>query len=296
MLKKSFYIVLLLITLLLVASVTLIKYKENITQLISSFIIEKIIAKEKEDLINDRKKIEYKHLSIYYSDSDKKLLPATKDSLERAMELNNSLFGSSYTQPYDLIIFSSTNEIESFSSLDYAIGINSPDYNMFGVLPENKEGIIEDIPPLVRNYKSNIMHEYTHYVFTQKISEIGLTNDDFPLWFSEGIAVYIGADIEAGRLLEIGPKVVPLNELTTNDQWNQYRTDIQYDVYLQSEKAIYFLINEYGIGIINKIILETGSKKGFQEGLQSATNINIKKLDDYIETLPKRVDTNESDR
>ncbi|WP_211270683.1 hypothetical protein [Paenisporosarcina indica] len=271
---------------------TATKFKENIT----SFIFGKIVTKEKEDLIKDRKKIEFKHLSIYYSDSDSKLLPATKDSLARAMELNNSLFGSSYTQPYDLIIFSSKSEIESFSGLDYAIGINSPINNLFGVLPENKEGIIEDIPPLVWNYKSNIMHEYTHYVFTQKISEIGLINEDFPLWFSEGVAEYIGSDGESGFVLELGPKIVSFNELTTNEQWNKYRTDIQYDVYLQSEKAIHFLINDYGIGIIKKIIVETSSKGGFEEGLQSATNINIKKLDGFIKTLPKRVDTNESDR
>ncbi|MGB5945827.1 peptidase MA family metallohydrolase [Paenisporosarcina sp.] len=291
--KKKYYILLLLIILLLIISVATIKYKENITHLLSSAIIGKIVKEEKEELISDFNKKKYEHLLIYYSESDRELIPATKESLKRAMELNNSLFGPTYTKPYDVIIFSSTNQIESFSGLEYAIGIHSPEFNMIGILPENKEGIFEDIPPLVWNYKSNIMHEYTHYVFTQKISEGGLSNNDIPLWFSEGVAEYVASDGLSGRVLELGPKVVSLNELSTFEQWNTYRTDNRYDVYLQSEKAIYYLINEYGIGIIDRIILETNSNGGFEEGLQRATNINIKNLDEYIETLPKKLGANE---
>ena len=162
--KKPINFVLLLISLLLIITFAVHNYKENITQLLSVFIIEKIVEEQKETLIKGREKMGYKHLSIYYSDSDKELLPATKDSLERAIELTTSLFGSRYSKPYDLIIFKSKYEIESFSDLESVSGLNSPSLNMIGILPENKEGIIEAIPPLVWNYKSNIMHEYTHYV------------------------------------------------------------------------------------------------------------------------------------
>ena len=291
--KKLFNIILLFISLWLFISLLLIVYKDNITQFITSAIIGEIVKDRKVDLITERNKTEYEHLTIYYLDSDRDLLPATKESLKRAMELNNTLFGPNYTKPYDVIIFSSSDEIESFSGLEYAIGIHSPEFNMFGILPEDKEGIIENITPLVWNYKSNIIHEYTHYVFTQKISEIGLTKEDFPLWFSEGVAKYVDSDEESGRLLELSPKVLSLNELSTSEQWNNYRTDIQYDIYLQSQKAIYFLIDEYGVDIINKIIMETKSKGEFEEGLQSATNISIKNLDEYMETLPKKMDVGE---
>ena len=263
-------------------SISFITKKENISQVISSFIIEKVIANDKKALIDNREKSGYKHLSIYYVASDEQLLPFTKKSLKRAMDLNNSLFGHNYTEPYDFVIFSDRTEIEIFSGLDYAIGIYSPDHNIFGVLPENKEGIIDNIGPLVWNYQSNIIHEYTHYVFAQKIAEIGLDNTDFPLWFSEGIAGYLALDDLAGRPLEV-PSVISLNELVTPDQWNRYRTDTAYDIYLQSETAIYLLVNKFGLEIVNKIILETGMKKNFQEGFESATNLSITQLDELLD-------------
>lgn len=266
---------------MLVIYILLVKHKEDTSQVISSFIIEMVITSDKESLMDDREKIGYKHLSIYYATSDEQLLLYTEKSLNRAMELNDSLFGMSYTKPYDFIIFRDRSEIETFSGLEHAIGIHSPAYNVLGVLPENKEGIIENIEPLVWNYQSNIIHEYTHYVFIQKIAEAGVDNKYFPLWFSEGIAEYLSLDKLDVRPSEIS-NVFPLNELITSEQWNKYRTETEYDIYLQSEKTIYTLVDKFGPEIINKIIHETGKKKNFQEGFESATNTSIMKLDEHI--------------
>jgi hypothetical protein len=271
--KKPANIILLLFAVLLIISLTLHKSKVNIVQLLSTFIIEKIGEIQKQELINDREKIEFKHLSIYYTDVDEKLLPATKSSVNRAIELNEHLFGSNYTKPYDLIIFNSKFEIESFSGLEYSIGVNSPQLNMFGILPENKEGLIEGIPPLIWKYKSNIIHEYTHYVFSQKLTELGLTGQDIPLWFSEGIAVYVGNDDMDISILE--SKILPLNQLSTYKQWNNYRIDPLYDVYLQSYLAVRFLINRHGDDIINQILIQTQITDDFEEGFRRATGFEI---------------------
>lgn len=279
--ERKHYMVSTLIIFFLVIGITLIKYKKDISQITSSFIIEIVMENEKKAIMKGREKTGYKHLSIFYTAPDEQLLPITQKSLNRAIELNDVLFGSGYSKPYDFIIFSDRTEIESFSGLDYAIGIYSTDYNFFGIIPENKEGIIENIEPLVWNYQSNIIHEYTHYVFAQKIDENGLASTDFPFWFSEGVAEYLAYDSEAGRQLEV-PTVIPLNELITVDQWNKYRTETAYDIYLQSEKAIYFLVDKFGPDIINKIILGTGMNNSFLDGFERATNITIEELDDYI--------------
>lgn len=279
--ERKLYTISFLIIFMLVIYISLIKYKEVISQVMSSFIIEKVTTNNKDSLMDNRKKIRYKHLSIYYATSDEQLLPYTEKSLNRAMELNDSLFGIRYTKPYDFIIFRDRTEIETFSGLEHAIGIHSPAYNVLGVLPENKEEIIANIGPQVWNYQSNIIHEYTHYVFIQKIAEVGLDNTDFPLWFLEGIAEYLALDNLNGRPLEVS-NVIPLNELITSEQWNKYRTETEYDIYLQSEKTIYTLVDKFGPEIINKIIHETGKKKNFQEGFESATNTSIMKLDEHI--------------
>lgn len=124
------------------------------------------------------------------------------------------------------------------------------------------------------------MHEYTHYVFTQKNSEFGLTDKDIPLCFSEGVAEYIGYD--DAEISETDSTILPFNQLTTYKQWNNYRIDIQYDVYLQSYLAIRFLVNEYGNNIINQIINETKTNGGFEKGFQNATGLRVNELSNYI--------------
>lgn len=287
--KKIALILVLIVALLLVIKVAVHKF---IPSLLSTFISIEEIEKEKlEELIVVRKKFDYKHLSIYYLASDEKLLPVTKEALDRAIILNEDLFGPNYNDEYNIIIFKDNKETEDYCRLEYAIGCHLERVKTLGLLPEDKDGVIENVPPLIWNYKKNIIHEYTHYVFTQKTSEnglkIGLTNNDIPLWLSEGIAEYIGSAGEARHELELGPKVVSLKELSTYDQWNKYRIDNQYNVYLQAQKAIYFLIDEYGVDIINRIILETLSEGQFSEGFQSATSLKVEELDDYLWDLSK---------
>lgn len=245
----------------------------NITHHVSTFIIEKMDKRKKERLIKERFKVDYKHLSIYYSESDKGLLPITKDTLDQAIQLNENLFGSNYDQPYDILIFNNNSDIEDFCSLEYAIGCHSARTNTIGVLAENKQDIINNIEYEVGGYKKNFLHEYTHYVFTQKINEFGLTDHDIPLWFSEGLAEFIGYDNM--DIPKIDAEFLPLQQLTTYKQWNGYRTDIRYDVYLQSYLAIKFLISKYGMDIINQILIETKLEGGFEEGFRGATGLNL---------------------
>ncbi|MFJ7826648.1 collagenase [Psychrobacillus sp. NPDC096623] len=280
MTKKIFFILVLLIAILFVIKVGVDKYKENIPQLLSSFIdLEKVEEDRKEELLEGYNHINFEHLTIYYLESDKELLLATKNALDYGIKLNQQIIGS-YNKPYDVVIFKNNNEIESFSGLEYSTGFNSPSMNMFGILPENREGIIKNVGPTVWLYNKNIMHEYTHYVFTQKLSELEMNDSDIPLWFSEGIAEYIGMNgMEVPNTLS---KIVPLNELTTHEQWNTYRTDPLYDIYLQSNLAIQFIINEYGSDVINKILIQTQIQREFEVGFQNVTGLDVSNLSNSI--------------
>lgn len=90
------------------------------------------IARKKEELLKEYNKTEYKHLNIYYLELDKELLPATKTALERGIILNEKFIGS-YNKPYDVVLFENNSQIESFSNLDYAIGLNADSMNMLGI-------------------------------------------------------------------------------------------------------------------------------------------------------------------
>ncbi|WP_391204509.1 peptidase MA family metallohydrolase [Psychrobacillus sp. L4] len=274
--KKTFYILVFLIVFLLLIKIAVSKYKENIPQLMSALTsLERVEKDKKEELLKEYNKMEYKHLTIYYLESDKELLPATKTALERGIILNEKLIGS-YNKPYDVVLFKNNDQIESFSNLEYAIGFNSISMNMLGILPENREGILNNIGPTVWLYNKNVIHEYTHYVLTQKLTELELTDGDIPLWFSEGIAEYIGSDgIDYSN---IDTKIVPIKQLSTYAQWNSYRINPEYDIYLQSYLTVRYLINNFGNAIINEIIIQTQIKGNFDEGFQSATGLVIDNL------------------
>ncbi|MFF2447848.1 peptidase MA family metallohydrolase [Neobacillus sp. NPDC058068] len=280
--KKKSYIFILLLIFCICIGITVKKYKDNIAQYVASFIVDKndkFFDSKKQVLTKERESIKYKHLTIFYLKSDLELLPETKSALERAIQLNENLFDINDNQPSEIIIFKNMDEIESLSKMEYANGFYSERGKLIGIVPEIKEGEID-----LWNYKKTLMHEYTHDVFWQKVDGLGLTYEDFPYWFLEGIAEYVGyddLDIDI-KISNIHTPFVPLKQLTTYKQWNQYRINSDYNVYLQSYVVIKFLVHEYGNEIINKILIETKYKGVFEAGLESATGININTLEGHV--------------
>lgn len=244
-----------------------------LTAIESRKVEEKV--RKKEELLKEYNKTEYKHLNIYYLELDKELLPATKNALERGIILNEKFFGS-YNKPYDVVLFKNNSQIESFSNLDYAIGFNADSMNMLGILPEDREAILNNVPPMVWLYNKNIIHEYTHYVLEQKLMDLEISKKDIPYWFFEGVAEYLGSD--SHDHYNIDAKILPIKQLSTYTQWDHYRTNPEYDIYLQSYLTIRYLIKKNDNKIINEILIQTQIKGDFDEGFKSATGMDINNL------------------
>lgn len=115
--------------------------------------LDKKDEKKKKNLIKERIKIEYRHLSVYYLESDEGLIKVTKDALDRAITLNESLFNFNYNKSYDIIIFKNNAEIEEFCNLEFAIGCHSERTKSLAILPEDKEAISEGIESYAVAYK-----------------------------------------------------------------------------------------------------------------------------------------------
>ncbi|WP_342567457.1 collagenase [Psychrobacillus sp. FSL K6-4046] len=125
-------------------------------------------------------------------------------------------------------------------------------------------------------YNKNIIHEYTHNVLEQKLTELEIPKKEIPYWFFEGVAEYIGSDDQDHY--NIDAKILPVNQLSTYTQWDRYRTNPEYDVYLQSYLTIRYLINKFDNEIINEILIQTQIKGDFDEGFKSATGMDINNL------------------
>ncbi|MEK6266120.1 MAG: collagenase, partial [Clostridium sp.] len=144
-------------------------------------------------------------------------------------------------------------------------------------ISENKDALLKDIPPIIWNFQKNLLHEYTHYSFSQRIIDLRLSENDIPFWFKEGISEYIG--FNGVTLTTLDTPIVPLTDLFTSDQWNIYRTDPAYNVYEQSYLAVNYLIIEYGSDIINAILVETKKENSFEKGLFNVTNLSLSELE-----------------
>lgn len=273
-LKKKISIILAVLVIILLVGI-----KFNRETLIA-FLSKQVYIIEKEKEISTLNTEIHRHLTIFYSDEDKKLVPLTKKALDLAIQANYNLFKTDYKSPYDIIIFESKKDIESFSGLEHAIGFNHPEIQTMGVLPEDKESLLIKGSPSIWNYQRNVLHEYTHYVFSEKLTDLKLKEKDIPVWFKEGVSEYIEFN-EVTRTNRDYP-IVPLLDLVTTDQWQTYRINQEYDVYLQSYLAIHFLITEYGSDVINMILVETMKENNFEKGLFNVTNLSLKELESNL--------------
>jgi len=252
---------------------------DEIPKLAVAYVAEKVETERKQELLRDYNKEDFQHVTIYFSDSDKELLPATKEALTKGMKINEKLLGS-YNIPLDVVLFSNNEQIEAFSGLDYAIGFHSASQNMLGILPENREGILNDVGPTIWLYDNNVIHEYTHYVLAQRLSELRLDDTDIPKWFSEGVADHFGSDGHVQPTLD--SEIIPLRRLSTVEGWNEYRTNPTYDIYYQSSYYIQSLAEEFGSTIFDEILIETEKTGDFQKGFQRATKMDMYEFENKV--------------
>ena len=231
----------------------------------------------------ERTREKHHHISIYYPDDFKELIPITKETLDWAMKKNKELFGTVKEDPVDLIIVQNEEELAELSELEELSGYYSDFEKVFAVPYVNKESILERMEGSLYFFQKPILHEYTHYIFARLADDVS----PYPAWFQEGISEYVGEDQTSVEYS--GFNLVPFVELDTPEQWSDVRLQDNTDVYAQSYFAIKYLIDEQGTGILKEIIDETNSSGDFEQGFMKATNMTVGDFDnnfsDAIEKL-----------
>lgn len=256
------------------------KYIEPASNLIFSVTVEKVAADIKREILKEYdKRVEYKHLTMYYTTQDESLMTLTQNAIDRGIELN-SQFIDSYNKPLDLVLLKDREDLERVD-LNIGNGLYSHDMNLVMIVPENREALISGPSPMNWDYNKQVMHEYTHYILGHKFAELGLTQGEIPYWFAEGFAEYIGSEEMSVTVME--QELVPLTKITTPEQWKEYDQNPNYNIYLQSYIAVRFLIHTYGEQVILDILKETSSTNSFKSGFRNVTGIEIDELDYYDE-------------
>lgn len=111
------------------------------------------------------------------------------------------------------------------------------------------------------------------------------TINDFPVWFIEGIAEYIGEDEENLDYHSFETTFINLNKLNTQEEWQNarfHKSDERVNPYLQGYFTVAYLINTYGSNSISTLLSETSNTQDFYQTLQSLTGKNMEELERNI--------------
>lgn len=123
------------------------------------------------------------------------------------------------------------------------------------------------------NWKSVLWHEFCHAV------TLGKTNNRMPRWLSEGISVYeerlrnpaSGEKISPTyRQMMLSDDLTPVSELSAAFLRAKSPTHLQF-AYYQSSLVIEYMIEEYGIETLKKILVDLGAGIPINEALQRYT-------------------------
>lgn len=278
--KKMLFISVMIFLFLGILGFAVQKYKEPASQLIFSFVVEKVAADTKAELLKDYdRRVEHEHLTMYYSSQDENLVSLTQNAIDRGIELNSKFIGS-YSEPLDLVLLKNREDVERVD-MNIGNGLYSHEMNLAMIVPEDREALAYGPSPMNWDYNKLVMHEYSHYILGHKFVELGLSQEDVPYWFAEGFAEYIGSEEMSTTYME--KELLPLKELTTPDQWRTNDLNPNYNIYLQSYLAVRFLIHTYGNTVILDILNETSTADDFKSAFKNVTGIEINELDYYDE-------------
>lgn len=234
------------------------------------------------ELKDNRSKEKYEHITIYYPEDFSELIPITKETLDWAIRKNEEVFGTVEVKPVDIIVFQEEEEMNKFSNLIDISGFYSDFDRVLGISYYDKELILDKKETPLYYFQSSILHEYTHYIFQRMIEKAPNGSASYPVWFHEGMAEYIGND---GTIVEFSDfQIVPFSQLSTGEQWQEARLQEGTNVYEQSYFSIKYLVDEFGLGVVKKIIDSTNNTGDFEESLLDITGLNILDLENNFLT------------
>lgn len=138
------------------------------------------------------------------------------------------------------------------------------------------------------NWEATLWHEFCHVVTLEK------TNNRMPRWLSEGISVYEERLAGPGwgqtmnsqyREMIIDGKLVPVSNLSDAFLHPKTAMDLQF-AYYQSSLVVEYLIEEYGLEILNNILTDLGVGMPINDSLKRYTG-SLDQLNEDFETYAR---------
>lgn len=139
------------------------------------------------------------------------------------------------------------------------------------------------------NWEAVLWHEFCHVVTLQK------TRNKMPRWLSEGISVYEekqanptwGQSISPGyREMILGDQLTPVSELSSSFLSPPSPLHLQF-AYYESSLVVEFLIDEYGLDVLKRILVDLGVGMPINDALARYTG-SLELLDEEFAEFARR--------
>ncbi|MGG7078382.1 tetratricopeptide repeat protein [Clostridium sardiniense] len=266
---------LILIVIVGAITVTVVElYKEEDRSIALYAVLEKT-EMEPEGYNDVFKKEEKENYKILYTE---KLEPALNNInliLDRAIKLNNRIFGDfdkeSVTIKFDYIkdVFEGRDSSEGSDGLYmpltreiYVYGKDAYDDALSG------GGSMK--------LQDSLIHEYTHHVMFEFFKVNDIDSKTIPLWFIEGVAEHVA---DTNYITEIN-EIVPFSKLVTTEQWEN-NLQKENTIYMQSKYAVRRIVILKGEDKLKDIILKS-KESDFNTAFKEVVGISIEDLENIM--------------
>jgi hypothetical protein len=213
-------------------------------------------------------------LRIHWYDGDLAFGQSALDAARHGVERASLLLSTSLSQPVDIYIYANSNDLRATiesSGQAWVDGHASPDLYLalVSVTPGQEQAL---------SMERKIPHELAH-ILTYEIA--GEHYWLLPLWLREGIAtiseIYPSPDYP--RSLEYAVENESLLSFSTLCGDFPADASSRFLVYAQSESFTRYLVDQYGISGMNRLIRAYADGLGCEQGVQSALGISLSELE-----------------
>lgn len=186
---------------------------------------------------------EFEGLTIKYEKDDYASVQTIKKLYPKAKEELNQLYGS-HSDELTIAVYAKLEDFNAASDSEILGGYYTPINDSIHLKSEEVVGDFE--------LKDTFFHEYAHYRTNSYVEEHGISEEDLPQWFNEGISEVIAkrntsVDIDLFESIDF-------KELDSNTLFLKGRQG-NIDPYLQSYFTVNELVHQFGPEIIPKVLL-----------------------------------------
>ena len=214
------------------------------------------------------------HLRLHWYAGDLSFGQNALDSARNGIERTSRLLSTNLSQPVDIYIYANSNDLKATidaSGQAWVSGHASPDLYLAFVS-------ITPGPEQALNMDRKIPHELAHILTYEMAGERYLL---LPMWLREGIATIseIYPSLDYPRSLEYAVEAEGL--LSFANLCGDFPTDAssRFLAYAQSESFTRYLVDQYGISGLNRLVQAYGDGLGCEQGVQSALGVPLAELE-----------------